>query len=257
MMVGNGLQHHAKSAEKRQRIQTLFLIRHAEGMHNVAAGPKSPYPKPSDPEYELKLIKSSSKNLERNRIYESESYEDIPMRDAALSPDGELQCASLRKETDAISWDLVVVSPLLRTLQTATLGLHRERKTPWVALDCIRECSLANFHPCDARNSRDFYMDQMQFADIDWSEVPPGDDTHRNETEEELSERCQEFLSWVSERPEESIVVVSHSGFLRYLTKHFLPNTHGSGPNGGEGSYSFANAELKVVQFQSGSKALL
>lgn len=68
---------------------TLVLIRHAQALHNVAS--------------------------------------DYSLHDPVLSELGERQCAdlaeSLKKEKIANEVELVVVSPMRRTLQTAQLGL--------------------------------------------------------------------------------------------------------------------------------------
>jgi len=75
--------------------KTLYLIRHAEGEHNVAAGKKTPKPAVNDPEYESELAAMKENHAMRNRIYESEDY-----RDAPLSPHGLEQVKALRAETD-------------------------------------------------------------------------------------------------------------------------------------------------------------
>ena len=46
-----------------------------------------------------------------------QAYQDPALIDAELSAKGEDEARSLRAQTDPLEWELVVVSPLLRTLQ--------------------------------------------------------------------------------------------------------------------------------------------
>lgn len=93
----------------------IHFIRHAEGEHNVAG--------------------------EANYI----NYLKMDYQDAELSLHGEKQCRSLHNKIERSypllddEVDLLVVSPLLRTLQTASFVFpHLIQKVNWIALDCIR-----------------------------------------------------------------------------------------------------------------------
>lgn len=64
------------------------------------------------------------------------------MWDAPLTPKGKEQCAGLARQIDSegVDVDLIVVSPLTRTLQTAQLSFGTTHPmAPWVANEDCRE----------------------------------------------------------------------------------------------------------------------
>jgi len=77
----------------------IHFVRHAEGHHNVAA---SPY--------------------ERSSEGYIQALKNFKWYDARLSSKGEEQCRQLATESGALEYEIILVSPLTRTLQTATLG---------------------------------------------------------------------------------------------------------------------------------------
>ena len=85
-------------------MKTLYLIRHGEGHHNVAAGKKIPKPADDDPDYAAKLVMMTENHAMREKIYQSEEY-----RDAALSDRGVEQCQQLRQETDRCNLTLLLI----------------------------------------------------------------------------------------------------------------------------------------------------
>jgi len=197
--------------------KTLLLIRHAEGQHNVAD------------------------TFDFDPPLTAEGHEQVQQTSLAL---GDL----LR------TVELVVVSPLRRTLQTAT-GLFPGPKLPiFVALDSIREVVES---PCNLRCQRE--ESQAHFPNVDFSRVSEGSDpmlsrfsdvgsgepvrrkkrgkqsapcdpstpsgfpSHpdpaglyctQGETDTEIGARIVGFLDWVSHRDEQRIAVVSHARFL-------------------------------------------
>ena len=177
----------------------LHFVRHAQGTHNL------------DPT--------------QNRSPAS--------HDARLTPDGTLQCAALQERTRAICPELVVASPLTRTLQTATLSFEPQLKASnasVVACESLRE--TVNFL-CDGRRS--IPVIRSELPDIDFSHVEHDHDQiwahyeniHGPQSEyaglretanlDALRARAAEAMTWISQRPEREIVVVSHCAFLRHL----------------------------------------
>jgi hypothetical protein len=77
----------------------IHFVRHAEGHHNVAA---SPY--------------------ERSSEGYIQALKNFKWYDARLSSKGEEQCRQLATESGGLEYQIILVSPLTRALQTATLG---------------------------------------------------------------------------------------------------------------------------------------
>ena len=178
----------------------LHFTRHAQGTHNL------------DPT--------------QNKMWAS--------HDAKLTPDGIDQCMALQKATQDVRPQLVVASPMTRTLQTATHCFDLQRKAssapPIVALEQLRE--TINFL-CDSRRS--ITAIRSELPDVDYSHVIHDEDFLWASYEKEhglqedygglretknlgaLRARAAEAMAWLGARPEKEIVVVSHCAFLRHL----------------------------------------
>jgi len=113
--------HSAASADRDALppgAKLIHFVRHAQGYHNVDPRP----------------------------IHERAA-------DARLTPAGEAQCAALAEATAGLSPELIVASPLTRTLQTATLVFRsqlgqRASAPPLIACEYARE--TVNYL-CDCR----------------------------------------------------------------------------------------------------------
>jgi len=211
------------------KCKTLHLIRHAEGIHNEAERVST-----MDPPSSILLEKHSG----------------LKFWDSPLTPLGESQCFNLQKQIKSLSLiedlDLVVVSPLTRTLQTAflSLGTPEDAKVPWVATELCRE-RIANF-TCDGR--RKISVLKEEFPGVDFSLVQSDEDVLYHQTKEDsekVQERGREFLKWVSTRDESNIAVVTHSFFIYHLLTQFKDNLT-------QQLLSWPlNAEMKSVHFCS------
>ena len=201
----------------------LVSIRHAEGWHNKDAREIPNYFKD-----ELGLASTSLKYW-----------------DAALTPDGETQCAALasRLQEQVGPMELVAVSPMTRALQTATLAFpNASAWPPFLATSLARE--RVWLHACDGRRPRSEL--QHDFPHVDFGEVASEVDemfelkenepSDRNSTQ--CSERATRLLQWLHTRPEQAIAVVSHWVFLLHL---FQPFEHA------EFLQPFGNAEARLV----------
>ncbi|KAB2571557.1 Histidine phosphatase superfamily clade-1 [Lasiodiplodia theobromae] len=190
---------------------TLILIRHAEALHNV------------DKDY------------------------SIP--DPVLSQLGLQQCTELRdhlrqgKERPQVSElaeraELIVVSPMRRTLQTALLGLD------WLVEKGVPLRPDAGWQensdkPCDTGSPVSVL--QKEFPSVDFQTVDP---IYPEKVEPATNPyafsrravvaRGQTCLEWLHKRPEKVIVVVSHSGFLRCSVSQ----------------RRYANADYRVFDFE-------
>jgi broad specificity phosphatase PhoE len=117
--------------------------------------------------------------------------------------------------------DVILVSPLTRALQTATLMFVDELKSRnpprFVAIELCREAFGG--HPCDQRRTRsELHRD---FPHVDFSLVETDEDTWHNpekrETVREVALRCDKMLDVLRARQERNIALVSHGVFLETL----------------------------------------
>ncbi|KAF5739806.1 hypothetical protein HS088_TW12G01017 [Tripterygium wilfordii] len=228
------------------RCKTIHLVRHAQGIHNVEG------------EKDFK------------------AYLSYDLFDAHLTPLGWQQVENLRKHVQSCGLnkriELVIASPLLRTMQTAvgvfggqsyTDGIeapplmvanagNSDRPTisslncpPFMAVELCRE--HLGVHPCDKRRSISEY--RPLFPAIDFSQVESNDDVlwkpDIREANEELAARGMEFLKWLWTRKEKEIAVVTHSGFLYHTLSAFGNDCHPSVKS--EICTHFANCELRSM----------
>lgn len=230
------------------RSKVIHIVRHGQGFHNVAG--------------EL----------------DHANYMSWDYADASLTELGWQQSQALHQHLDATGIkaqvELVVVSPLLRTLQTASgvwggatpeqdssseellmvggLGKapHPAIAAPkpplkFVANEWCRE--QHGVHPCDRRSSITFY--KKHFPHVDFSEVGTDEDTWwsetKRETAQELFTRARTFIRWLLDRPESRIAVVSHSSFIFHMCHLF--GAECSDVVRKEIQHGFRNCEMRSV----------
>lgn len=157
--------------------------------------------------------------------------------------------------------ELVVVSPLMRALETAVGCLGGDPVEGFLtdatgnlpplmcATDAVEEvrpghhgvhqymgavraplpflaCELCREHigknPCDRRRPTAEYHDM--FPGIDFSCVTEEEDVlwgTMNESNEAMCERAHRFMEWIMRRPEQHIAVVTHSAFMAAMLREF------------------------------------
>ncbi|KAI4318739.1 hypothetical protein MLD38_032409 [Melastoma candidum] len=228
------------------RCKILHLVRHGQGIHNV----------------------EGDKN--------ADALLNPQYLDAHLTELGWWQVDNLRKHVQSSGLskkvDLVITSPLMRTLQTAVgvfggegylnepdippLMMENAGKSgraaisslncpPIVAVELCRE--HLGVRPCDKRSSISDY--RTLFPGVDFSLVESDEDilwkADIREANEELAERGRQFLSWLWTRREKEIAVVTHSGFLFHMLSTFGNDCHPLIKT--EICKHFANCELRSV----------
>jgi broad specificity phosphatase PhoE len=232
------------------RCKNIYLIRHAQAVHNVAG----------------------------EKDHAAYSYPEF--FDAQLTPHGWDQVDDLRKHVNvcglAKKIELVVVSPLLRTMQTAagvfggdkyiSTSTQEEEKPlmvenagnscrqtisstnspPFIAIEYCRERMGRN--PCDKRRRITEYS--ALFPGIDFSQIENDEDVYwkpdSRETDEQVAARGITFLKWLWSRKEKEIAVVTHSAFLLQTSRLFGNDTHPS-IRTHEISQPFSNCELRSM----------
>ncbi|XP_062225050.1 phosphoglycerate mutase-like protein 1 [Phragmites australis] len=228
------------------RCKTIYLVRHAQGIHNVE-GEKDP-----------------------------NAYMSPALFDAHLTPLGWNQVDGLREHVKkcglAKKIELVISSPLLRTMQTAVGVFGGENYTdgvsapplmvqnaghsgrpavsslncpPFLAVETCRE--HLGVHPCDKRRSITEY--RTLFPSIDFSLAKNDEDVlwepDVREANEAVATRGMKFIDWLWTREEKEIAIVSHSGFLFHTLSMYSKECHPTIQQ--EVSKHFANCELRSM----------
>ncbi|KAI1079793.1 phosphoglycerate mutase-like protein [Whalleya microplaca] len=202
---------------------TLILVRHAQALHNATA--------------------------------------DYTIHDPELSELGHEQCAKLRKSLIehplAQQAELVIVSPMRRTLQTAL------RSIDWLLEKGVKIQADAGWQenspkPCDTGTPVSELKQDFPSVDFDTVDRVFPDKTspaakHYHFTKKAILHRAQTALEQLYARPEKVIIVVTHSAFLRlavsgcwffnadYRIFDFAPR--GAGPDEDDDAYRLEQHE--------------
>jgi broad specificity phosphatase PhoE len=135
--------------------------------------------------------------------------------DSPLTQVGRLQCLSCQDEASLLTPQLVLVSPLLRAIQSAELSWSQHRSAvPWVAHEKCRED--LGLLVCNQRRT----IEELQttYPDINFSHCEDNEDAlfmpDRQETELEKTQRVYDFLQYIRALPQTEIAIVGHSAWL-------------------------------------------
>ncbi|CAI0464114.1 unnamed protein product [Linum tenue] len=225
------------AAAQPENAKVLHLVRHAQGVHNVAGA------------------------KDHSALMSPEYF------DAQLSPLGCQQVQDLRNYVVSSGIlgkiQLVITSPLSRTMETAVrvfdtkpnrASVHNGGEAeemldvnypPILAYELCRE--RLGLHPCDKRRTVTEY--RSLYPDVDFSLIESDVDVmwtpDVRETFEEVAARGLKFMSWLWTRPEKEIAIVCHDRFLQYtleaLTNDCQPSLRA------EVSAQFKNCELRSL----------
>ncbi|TKW02870.1 hypothetical protein SEVIR_7G034400v4 [Setaria viridis] len=229
------------------RCKTVHLVRHAQGVHNVEG--------------------------EKDRS----AYRSPALLDAPITPLGWRQVDSLREHVKncglAKKIELVICSPLLRTMQTAVgvfggesytggvgspplmvenagqserLAISSLNCPPFLAIETCRE-RLQGDHPCDKRRSITEY--RTLFPAIDFSLIMNDEDVlwlpDVREAHKSVAARGMKFMDWLWTREEKEIAIVTHSVLLQDTLRMYSKECHPTIRY--EMSKRFANCELRSM----------
>ncbi|KAF2837599.1 phosphoglycerate mutase family protein-like protein [Patellaria atrata CBS 101060] len=200
--------------------QTIHLVRHAQGYHNL--------------------------NSDNHRLHDPE-----------LTELGKQQCADLRASFPTKeSVDLIVASPLRRTIYTALLSfadvLEKDQSMRLVTLPELQETSDL---PCDTGSNLETLLKEFEGKPVDLNRVVEGWNSKRGywaPTAQAVTERAKAARQWLRDRKENEIVVVAHGALLHFLSNdwHGATNFQGTG---------WRNCEVRTYNFdpKSGDEAYL
>ncbi|KAI0202471.1 histidine phosphatase superfamily [Astrocystis sublimbata] len=207
------------------RIQSLISLSH---LRTLAMAPDS------------RIILVRHAQAEHNVFY------DYSIHDAPLTFLGKEQATTLSHRMSALQQDidLILTSPLRRTLQTTRIAfapaIARLGSGSVLCLPELQECKdLA----CDTGSSRAALEADPEFADFNLDRLTPDWNSKKGvwaPTEKALDERARKFRLFLRGRPEKTIVVVTHGGFIARIT------ASRRGPNG----RPWGNAEVCCFAFE-------
>jgi len=144
-------------------------------------------------------------------------------RNTQLTAKGKRQARSLRCNLQKLKPQAVITSPLLRAMQTARAMTP---STPTVVVPDARERILRKTHLCDLPVDPKRFRQSKQFGSMDWS-LARGVGTQKYQKEimdtdmaswANIQRRGLQLTRYLLRRPETSLAVVSHGGFLMGLT---------------------------------------
>jgi len=161
-------------------MKNIYFIRHAEGYHNLRTN----------------------------------GHNNHHIKYPRLTVRGIQQCQKTREQLKDIKFDIIIVSPLRRTLETAQYIF--DRNIPHLSLEYIREFI---YNPCDFRESIEEVI--LHFPYVDFSKICDTDDYNKMESNEDINIRIKRFMKFLTESPYHNIAVISHGVFLnKFLLKY-------------------------------------
>lgn len=161
----------------------LHLVRHAQGLHNLCDA-------------------------------------NTKIHDPDLTPLGEKQCAELQKKfPHHHGVDLIVSSPIRRTLYTALLSFENDIKTKQLTIVALPELQETSALPCDTGSDPAQLANEFANNHVDFTHVEPGWNVKTGKWSPEkdaIKQRAQEAREWLAQRPEKEIVVVTHGSYRSF-----------------------------------------
>lgn len=169
------------------------------------------------------------------------------LRDPELSPLGQTQANNAIKIIENISSiDLIVCSPLTRTLQTYLLVFHNQPDIPLIIHPDLQEVCT---EPCDTgspiidlKNKFPNLSNQLTifgetFGDSEWLDKNNPENIY---SPKKITERAKRFHQWLMNRSEENIFVISHNLMLRQLLQD----------NNTTEKLELKNGEIKIMEYE-------
>lgn len=179
---------------------TLHLVRHAQGYHNL-------------------------------------SVENHSIPDPQLTPYGKEQCASLHKSFPYMDKvDLIVASPIKRTIYTALLSFASVIESKNLRVIALPELQETSDLPCDTGSSVEEVEREFAGQPVDLSILKKEEYKTWNNKKgrwapnaKAIEARAKDARKWLMERKEKNIVVVTHGGFLHYFTEDWADYSNVAG----------------------------
>ena len=184
----------------------VTFVRHAQG-YVIALRPVK-FPRLTSQSYRLHNLSVANHSIQ----------------DPRLTDFGEQQCRELAKAFPyQKTIDLLVCSPLRRTINTTLLGfapvLANGAVAKVIALPELQETSA---FPCDTGTDAALLKQEMASKPLDLNNLEAGWNSKTGKWEakpDAFRERARQARLWLRARPEKDAVVVTHGAILHYLTE--------------------------------------
>jgi len=164
--------------------------------------------------------------------------------DPGLTSNGINQCKTLKtyldnnKIIDKI--DLIIVSPLYRTLETCAniIDFEKNDNIKIISLDEIREHIN---QPCHKRKS--IKEKEKKYKFINFNKIIDKDEDliyqkfNGQEPKQNVISRCEWFVNWLNKRNEKNIMIITHGNFLLPMFTNVLTDV--------ENKNFFSNCEIR------------
>jgi broad specificity phosphatase PhoE len=173
----------------------LYCIRHGEATHNIL----------------FKQVGMST--------FFDKNYYDTELTDVGFNQAIEL--GNTWEDKDKVN--IVLVSPLSRTLQTAMnvfkqSGVFKQCNIKIIALDCLKEYPQG-LHTCNKRKSKSILINK--FPEIDFSLLDSEEDNMWSDTKlesiDELLQRMNKMYDFIDNNNYENICLVGHNSFISMI----------------------------------------
>lgn len=152
--------------------------------------------------------------------YHNLSNENTKIHDPLLTPKGMEQCAELQKHFPHHQGvDLIVSSPIRRTIDTSLQSFGNTIKTKGLTIIALPEVQETSALPCDTGSNPEVLATEFAGEPVDFSLVHPGWNFKTGKwapDQKAIAQRALEAREWLFQRPENEIVVVTH-GLFRSL----------------------------------------
>lgn len=133
-----------------------------------------------------------------------------------LTPRGRDQCLLLRKNFpyhDKV--DLVVASPIRRTIQTALLSMQPSIEKKGFKIRLLPEVQETSAKPMDVGGDPEVIKERFKNAPVDVNGLPEDWNSKQGEwepTTNHIQKMARDARFWLKNRPEKEIVLVTHGG---------------------------------------------
>ncbi|KAI0410465.1 histidine phosphatase superfamily [Xylaria grammica] len=182
----------------------------------------------------------------RHAQAEHNVFYDYSIPDAPLTALGKKQAAALSLRVSSLQQeaDLIISSPMRRTLQTTRLGWGPAivRLGGVGKVICLPELQECGRYPCDTGSPRDQLEADPEFAGFNFELLTPEWNSKEgfwDSEEPALENRAKWVRQFLRNRPEKTIVVVAHGGIIRRITAAAT----------GHSAHQWCNAEARVFEF--------